>query len=88
MAPTPTVTVPPTVAAAPGLVNRRIAVRWCSRYAESRGAGGHGPPGGVRTEAVSTCEPSATLAVFHGIETGPVDAVVMVPTVWPPTLSV
>ena len=41
-----------------------------------------------RTDAVSTCGPSATLAVFQGIATGPVDEVVVVPTARPATLSV
>lgn len=45
-------------------------------------------PPASRTLAVSTRLPLATLAVFHGIDTGPVDEVVDVATVCPPTLSV
>ena len=45
-------------------------------------------PAASRTDAVSTWLPSATLFVFHGIVTGPVEAVCMVATVWPATLSV
>jgi hypothetical protein len=45
-------------------------------------------PAASRTLAVSTWLPLATLAVFHGIDTGPVDEVVDVATACPPTLSV
>jgi hypothetical protein len=45
-------------------------------------------PPASRTLAVSTRLPLATLAVFHGIDTGPEDDVVDVATVCPATLSV
>src|SRR2546427_20379 len=40
------------------------------------------------TLAVSVFVPSPTEAVFHGIVTGPTLPVVVVPTVWVPTLRV
>ncbi|HEU4367811.1 MAG TPA: hypothetical protein VFV05_06210, partial [Methylomirabilota bacterium] len=45
-------------------------------------------PAASRTLAVSAWLPLATLAVFHAIDTGPADVVVVVPTVCPFTLSV
>src|SRR5215831_12260659 len=45
-------------------------------------------PAASRIDAVSVWLPSATLVVFHGIVTGPVEAVCMVPTVLPPALNV
>jgi len=45
-------------------------------------------PAASRTDSVSAWLPSATLRVFHGILTGPVQAVCIVATVWPATLSV
>jgi hypothetical protein len=92
LAVTPTVTVPLTVASAAGLVNPTVS-----------GGGVVESPAlltvtvrlmlpvrfpASRTLAVSTRLPLGTLAVFHGIDTGPDDAVVVVPTACPPTLSV
>jgi hypothetical protein len=87
----PTVTVPLTVAPSAGLVND----------AARGGGGGGGPlaivigievapvlPVASRALAVSVCGPSGALAVLHGMETGPVEAVVWVATVWPATESV
>jgi hypothetical protein len=91
VAASPTVTVPLTVAPAAGLVNPTVrdggtgvvaplltvTVRLVLplRLAESR------------TLAVRTRLPLPTLAVFQGIDTGPVDVVVDDPTVCPSTLS-